>query len=132
MSWTIPAEFETVENSEVVAFLRRTSPSAHSDVAEELGHAAPSVPYAWFCPDPSESAFVAMHLPDFKIVALALGMNTIAYRLPQKRVSEAVRDGAVAAPEIGAGWVSFDPWKIELSTDKRRQLLSAWCSVAAA
>lgn len=108
MGWAIGAEFETITNKEVLSFLKECSPSAHSDLVDEFRLAAQSAPGVHFyCPAPSKYAFFAAHLADYTIVALALGMRKIAFRLPKPLIIDAVQDGGVLFPEIGTEWVSF-------------------------
>lgn len=127
----IPVAFDTEQNTDVVAFLRRENPSAHSDIDEELGYAVSGLPLQSFSPDRAQYAFVAWCLDNHTIVALAFGMNAIAFRLPESRISDAVRDGARIASEIGSGWVCFNPWKMKASVPDRRRVLASWCATAA-
>jgi hypothetical protein len=106
--WVIGEKFETMANKDVLSFLKKSSPSAHSDLVDEFRLAAQSAPDVHFyCPDTSNYAFYAAHLADYTIVALALGMRKIAFRLPKSLVFDAVQDGGVSFPEIAPEWVSF-------------------------
>lgn len=132
-SWTIDERFLTRANADVVGFLRRSRPSAHSDVAEELRRAGAALPgLRSYCPDPARYAFVALHLEDFRIVRVAFGSSGLAYRLPAERVPEAYEDGDVLASELGRTWVRFEPWPVGETLARSRERLARWCAVAAA
>jgi hypothetical protein len=71
-------------NREVIAYLERQRPSAHSDIATELLDAAAHLPARQsFCPDPAGYAYEALHLPNGVIYALAIGMGMLIFRLPE-------------------------------------------------
>ena len=51
--WSIDERLDTAANADVLRYLRRESPSAHSDVAEALGRAAAGLSRVRsYCPDP--------------------------------------------------------------------------------
>jgi hypothetical protein len=130
--WVIDEKFCIDANAAVLSFLRRRNPSAHSDVAEELSRAGASVPgVRSYCPDPAGYAFVALHLGDLTIIGLAFGQSGLAFRLPEDRVPEAIRDGGVVAAELGPAWVRFQPWTDRETLAGSRQRLARWCAVAA-
>lgn len=124
MSWVIEGKFETIANKDVLSFLKKCSPSAHSDLVDEFRLAAQSAPGVHFyCPDTIRYAFFAAHLADDTIVALALGMHKVVFRLPKSLVSDAVQDGGVSFPEIGSEWVLFSlDSRNEPEVDSRRKL----------
>jgi hypothetical protein len=130
--WSIDSRFSTTANVEVLRFLRSSHPSAHSDVAEELIRSGAGVAGVHrYCPDPAHYAFVALHLDDSTIIGLALGQSRLAFRLPEDRVSEAVRGGGVVDAELGPAWVRFEPWTDEETLAESRRRLARWCAVAA-
>ncbi|MBW2476618.1 MAG: hypothetical protein JRE63_04755 [Deltaproteobacteria bacterium] len=124
MSWVIDEQFETSANKEVLFFLKKCSPSAHSDLVDEFMFAGQSASGVHFyCPDTSNYAFFAGHLADYTIVALALGMHRIVFRLPRPLVCDAIHNGGSLFPEIGREWVSFAPsLNSESEVDFRRKL----------
>jgi hypothetical protein len=69
--FTIPNELRTPSNAAIVRHLAEASPSAHSDVADELQRALRGVLRTKFvCPDPSAYAWVAAeHVAEFHVVA---------------------------------------------------------------
>lgn len=72
--WEIDGRFDITTNAGVLEFLRRTMPSAHSDVAEELRRSASGLDRVFnYCPDPRRYAFVLHHLADFSIIGVAYG-----------------------------------------------------------
>lgn len=131
-AWAIDGGFSTAANADVLDFLRRRNPSAHSDVAEELTRAGAGLPgVRSYCPDPQRYAFVVLHLDDLTIMGLAFGQSGLAFRLPGDRVQEAVRDGGAVAVELGPTWVCFEPWTNRETLAQSRQRLARWCAVAA-
>ena len=126
-SWVIEGKFEIIANQEVLSFLKKCSPSAHSDLVDEFRLAAQSAPGVHFyCPNTSQYAFFAAHLADYTIVALALGMHKIVFRLPKALVSDAVQDGGFSFPEIGPEWVSFTLESKNEPEDESRRKLDHW------
>jgi len=130
--WTIDEGFYTDANAEVLRFVRRVNPSAHSDVADELTRAGAGIPGVRpYCPDYARYAFVALHLQDLTIVGIAFGTSGLAFRLPESRVTEALEDGGVIAVEIGQRWIRFAPWTDQETLAQSRRRLARWCAVSA-
>lgn len=130
--WAIDGRFEIAANAGVLEFLRRTMPSAHSDVAEALYRSADGLAGVfYYCPDRRRDAFVLLHLADFSIIGLAYGQSSLAYRLPHESIQRAIEDGGSAAPELGSRWVYFAPWSNDEPLARSWQRLALWCSVAA-
>ena len=131
MGWEIDPIFETVANKAVLKYLCESAPSAHSDLVDELSLAVQDAPgSSLYCPDKAKYAFFAAHRLDYTIVALALGMKQIAFRLPEDLVPEALHDGAVPFPAIGSEWVSFAPSSNDEPLAESRRRLGRWCSQA--
>jgi len=130
--WNIDRRFDTAANASVLAFLRRTMPSAHTDVADELIRSARGLAgvRSW-CPDPARYAFVVLHVADGTIFGLAYGQSSLGFRLSEERGGEAAADGGRAADEIGPGWVRFEPWTGHETLETSRRRLARWCSLAA-
>ncbi len=83
--------------------------SAHSDVAEPLLTAVKPLGEAQvFCPDARAYRYVVVSTNTI-IFGLAVGMNTIAFRLDPRMKLRALVTGAKAYPECGADWVSVLP-----------------------
>ncbi len=130
--WSIDERLDTAANADVLRYLRRESPSAHSDVAEALGRAAAGLSgVRSYCPDPERYAFVALHLDDGTIVGLAYGMSGLALRIPAERRGHALSDGGASAPELGADWIRFEPWTDGETLDESRARIARWCAAAA-
>lgn len=131
MRWEIDTAFRTDANEAVVSFLCERSPSAHSDLVDELMFAAQDAPDSHlYCPDKANYAFFAVHRSDHTIVALALGMRQIVFRLPELLVTNALQDGGLPFPELGPEWVSFEPTSNNEPLKKSRQRLGRWCRLA--
>ncbi len=132
MAWDLDPDLDTPQNAGVLAFLRRVSPSAHSDVAEALIRSAADLPeVSSYCPDLARYAFVALRLPDARIIGLAWGQSALAYRLDAAGLEQALREGASVAPELGEHWARFDPWPVAQTLDESRRRLARWCARAA-
>jgi hypothetical protein len=105
MTQKIPAELETSINRQVLSHLG--SLSAHSDVAEALRAALePLGDVQVFCPDLQQYRYVAASTKGI-IIALAVGMNTTAFRLDERMKAHALASGGMPYPECGDQWVSF-------------------------
>jgi len=123
MSWTLDPRFERPENAELLAYLRRQQPSAHSDVASVLADSARALPdvISW-CPDPQAYAFVALATRERRVFALARGMRSLVFALPAADHAEALAQGGRPCPEIGREWIE---WQAFPATDFAR-----WCKRA--
>lgn len=118
-------------NAEVLAWLRREDPSAHSDVASELLDAARGLgPVRSFCPDPAGYKWVALADERNRIFALAFGMSAVAFRVGAEGEERALAEGAVEAPELGEGWVRFTAYRPEERREEGRARLRRWCRAA--
>lgn len=99
-------------NREVIAYLENQRPSAHSDIVSELLDAAAHLPdRQFFCPDPAGYAYVALHLPNGVVYALAIGMDTLIFRLPEiprpPETSETLR----VFQEISGDWRAVEMFR---------------------
>lgn len=93
MTWAVPAGLRIPWNADALAFLERTRPSAHSDVASELSYAARGLPgVRAFCPAPAGYAWVALHTPEGRVFGLAYGMRALVLRLGPHDAVAALRD----------------------------------------
>ncbi len=127
----IDPRFDTPANADVLRYLRRELPSAHSDLSEELTRSVAGLSdVETYCPTQWSYAFVVLHGPDQTIFGLAAGMSALAYRLAPARLPAALEDGAWPAPELGRDWVRFEPWTDEPLAESRRRL-ARWCRAAA-
>lgn len=123
MPWTIDDSLRVPANEEVLAFLERTQPSAHDEIASALLSAAEGQRgFRKYCPDPLAYAWYALHTNNHVIFALALGMNAVLFRLPPDLIEEALGQGGEAATEVGTGWIR---WRLGWSLDLR-----PWCGAA--
>jgi len=105
------ARFLIASNDDVMAFVRRTSPSAHSDVGSVLLSLGKQIVGSHaYCPSYRSMAYVVLHTESSRIFAIAFGQRGLAFRLATRTIAEALADGGTPAPEIGSDWVSFPPW----------------------
>jgi hypothetical protein len=131
VTWPVPAALRIPWNADVLAFLERARPSAHSDVASELARAACGLPGARaFCPAPAGYAWVALHTPEGRVFGLAYGMKALALRLGPHDAVAALRDRGERAEEIGPGWIVFDPFLTDERSDATRARLARFCRAA--
>jgi hypothetical protein len=121
----IDARLRIASNREIVAYLDREQPYAHSDLAEALVRAAvPGMDY--FCPAPGRYAYLAAFLPNLVIVAVAEGMQAVLIRVRLDAVSQAVAQGATLALDVGTTWVRLAMFSGTISQNTSRALLATW------
>jgi hypothetical protein len=105
MAQNVPAELQTSINRKVLDHVEALS--AHSDIAQALGAAmAPLGDVQMFCPDRQQYRYVVASTKGV-IIALAVGMNTIGFRLDEFMRARALASGGLPYGECGEAWVSF-------------------------
>jgi len=125
------ARFRIAANEDVLEFVRRTNPFAHSDVGSLLLDLGKGITGALaYSPSYAAYAYVVLHTDAWRIFAIAFGQRGLAFQLPPTSRAEALADGAVAAPDIGRTWVAFDPWDASLRASDWRARLQRWCARA--
>jgi hypothetical protein len=103
--------FFTPENADVLAFIRRVNPFAHSDVGAIVFECARQLDGARaYCPSAASCAYVVLHTASHRIAAIAYDQRGLAVRLGAQARAEAIAAGNALAPAIGADWVTIDPW----------------------
>lgn len=123
--------FMTPENADVIEFIRRKNPFAHSDVGSILFEYAKQIPGAHaYCPSPRSLAYVVLHDDNDRIFAIVFSQQGFGIRLAPAMIDAAVADGAMRAPEIGSDWVTFNQW--DVNDKSRKQKLRAWTERAIA
>jgi hypothetical protein len=128
MTRAVPAGLETSINREVLNHIEGLS--AHSDVADALATALkPLADIRLFCPGPQQYRYVVASTKGV-IFALALGMNTIGFRLDERMKARALASGGMPYPECGDKWASFtlfrDDWpKVDLEFWARKAYVAA-------
>ena len=128
MTPNIPAELDISINRQVLKHI--DGMSAHSDVADALSVALKTLgDVQIFCPDWRQYRYVVASTKGV-IIALALGMNTIAFRLDERMKARALASGGVPYPECGNEWVSFtlfrDDWpEVDLEFWARKAYVAA-------
>jgi hypothetical protein len=128
MAHNVPAELQTSINRQVLAHLEGLS--AHSDVAEALGAALePLGDVQTFCPDMQQYRYVVASTKGI-IIALAVGMDTLGFRLDERMKGRALASGGVPYSACGAQWVSFtlfrDDWpRIDIEFWARKAYVAA-------
>ena len=121
--------YQTAENADVIEFIRRKNPSAHSDVGSIVFALGKEIPGAQaYCPAPGSYAYVVLHDEKDRIFAIAFGQRGLGLRLAPASIDAAVSEGAARAPDIGADWVTFDPW--DVNDKARNQKIRAWAARA--
>ena len=105
MSRDIPSDLETARNRRVLRHIEGLS--AHSDIVDALGTALrPLGDVQRFCPDPQAYRYEVASTRGV-IFAVAVGMNTIGFRLDERMKSRALASGGAPFPECGPEWVAF-------------------------
>jgi hypothetical protein len=124
----IPRDLETILNRPVLRHIEGLS--AHSDVVEALAAALkPLGDVQHFCPDPQKYRYVLASTKGV-IFAVALGMDTIGFRLDERMKTRALASGGAPFPECGKEWVSFtlfrDDWpRLDLEFWARKAYVAA-------
>ena len=114
------ARFFTAENADVLAFIRRVNPFAHTDVGTIVFDCADAIDGAEaYCPLPSSCAYVVLHTTSNRVVAIAYGQRGLAVRLDAAAQAEAIAAGGSPKADIGADWVEIDPWPTTRAPDQR-------------
>lgn len=109
MAQNVPTELQTDINRQVLDHVKGLS--AHSDIVEALGAALePLGDVQTFCPDIREYRYVVASTKGI-IIGLAVGMNTIGFRLDERMKARALASGGAAYPECGKDWVAFTPFR---------------------
>ena len=127
------ARFHVAGNEDVLEFVRRANPFAHSDVGSLLLELGKSIPGARaYCPSYAQCAYVVLHTEAWRIFAIAFGQRGLAFRLTPASRLAALADGGAATPDIGPDWVSFAPWGggDETSRANGYARLQHWCQRA--
>ena len=93
MTLNVPAELQTSINRQVLDHVE--SLSAHSDIVDALCAALePLGDVQTFCPDCQQYRYVIASTRGI-IIALAVGMNTIGFRLDERMKARALASGGV-------------------------------------
>ena len=122
--------FQIADNADVIEFIRRVNPFAHSDVGSMLFDLGKEIPGAHaYCPVPSVYSYVVLHTDENRIFAIVFDMRGLAFRLAPQDEAPALSDGGIQAPEIGDGWIRFEPWAREAETLTHARLVR-WCERA--
>jgi hypothetical protein len=128
MAQNIPAELQTSINRQVLDYVAGLS--AHSDIAEALmGALKPLGDVEIFCPDWQQYRYVVASTKGI-IIALAVGMDTVAFRLDERMRARALASGGLPLTDCGKEWVSFtlfrDDWpKIDVEFWARKAYVAA-------
>ena len=105
MTQNVPIELQASINRQVLRHVEKLS--AHSDIAEALTSAVEQLgDVQIFCPDWEQYRYVVVSTKGI-IIALAVGMNVIAFRLDEHMKARALASGGAAYAECGPDWVSF-------------------------
>ncbi len=124
------ARFHVAENADVLEFVRRANPFAHSDVGSLLLELGKSLPGAHaYSPSYAQCAYVVLHTDAWQIFAIAFGQRGLAFRLAPASRAVALADGGRSASEIGPDWVALAPWGTEPKVEARSGL-QHWCAQA--
>lgn len=91
------ARFLIPENEDVLEFIRRVNPFAHSDVGTVLFELGKELGTPAYCPSTKSCACVILHTPAGRIFAIAYGQRGLALRLADAAQSEALADGGALA-----------------------------------
>jgi len=123
--------FLIADNHDVIEFIRRANPFAHSDVGSLLLDLGKKLDGASaYCPSYKQCAYVILHTDASRIFAIAYGQRGLAFRLAPASQATAVNDGGTKAEDIGDDWVAFEPWNPSVSTAQMKARLERWSAQA--
>jgi hypothetical protein len=123
--------FKVPANRAVIEFIRRENPFAHSDVGDLLIRLGKFVPGTQcYCPSFASCAYVVLHTKANLIFAIAIGMLKIDFRLPTSLVSQAMDRGVGSPSQIGADWLSVQPFPRGEPRAEVETRLNRWCEAA--
>ena len=104
----VPEELLNKENDEVLKYIQDLS--AHDGVADELVKSVnPLGDVQVFCPDWESFRYVVVSTNNI-IFAVALGQDTVAYRLNAEFKEKALLTGCKLYPQLGESWVWVNPY----------------------
>ncbi|MEP6621637.1 MAG: hypothetical protein ABJE47_20080 [bacterium] len=102
------ARFLIPANRDVMEFVRKTNPFAHSDIGSRLLDLHKELPGTHaYCPSYGSCAYVVLHTNANRIFGIAYGQRGLALRLAAPAYTEALEDGGVPALSIGPDWLAF-------------------------
>ena len=123
--------FMTADNADVIEFIRRVNPFAHSDVGSLLLDLGKTIDGAHaYCPSFKQFAYVALHTDASRIFAIAYGQRGLAFRLSPNSYAAAIAGDGSPADDIGPDWVKFDPWNLNVSRPQMHARLERWSAQA--
>ena len=123
--------FLVAGNDEVIEFIRRVNPFAHSDVGSLLLDLGKKIAGTHaYSPSYKQCAYVVLHSEASRIFAIAYGQRGLAFRLSPRAYATALTDDGSPADEIGHDWVKFDPWNPNVPTAARQARLERWTAQA--
>ena len=112
MTQNIPPELQNEINRQVLNFLN--DKSAHSDVVDSLITGAKSLgDVQIYCPDPAQYRYFVVSTRGV-VIAIAFGMDTVAFRLDERMKARALESGGALLSECGNEWVSFTLFQDDL------------------
>ena len=101
--------FLVAANDEVIEFIRRVNPFAHSDVGSLLLDLGKKIAGAHaYSPSYKQCAYVVLHTDASSIFAIAYGQRGLAFRLSLSSYATALADDGSPADDIGRDWIKFD------------------------
>ena len=123
--------FFIASNEDVIEFIRRANPFAHSDVGSLLLDLGKTIDGAHvYSPSFKQCAYVVLYTDASRIFAIAYGQRGLAFRLSPSSYAAAIADDGSAADDIGRDWVKFDPWNPNVSRPQMKARLERWSSQA--
>jgi len=123
--------FIVAGNEDVIEFIRRVNPFAHSDVGSLLLDLGKKLDGARaYSPSYKQYAYVVLHTDASRVFAIAYGQRGLAFRLSPSSYAAALADDGSPAEDIGRDWVKFDPWNPNVSTAELHARLERWSAQA--
>lgn len=118
-------------NRAICRFLLEVSPSAHSDLTEELESISALLPaHHIYCPNPARYAYLIRFTNSGNIFAAAFNMGDLLFNLPAEEFDRALADGGKRYQGLPEDWFAFQAFGTAHSLRAKRQRLRHWCEIA--
>jgi len=123
--------FKIPANADVIDYIARANPFAHSDLGQRLidlkGGLSEATVYS---PSFKACAYVVLHNPANVIFALAADMRDLSFRLPLAMHEEIRARGGAKPSRIGGEWLDLAAFPPGGQTPAGEQRLADYCAAA--
>jgi hypothetical protein len=122
--------FKIPANADVVGYIARANPFAHSDLGQRLIDLKGTLSEATvYSPSFKICAYVVLHNPANVIFAFAADMRDLSFRLPPAMHGEMLALGRANPSRIGGEWLDIAAFPSRQTTESE-QRLADYCAAA--